>query len=256
MPEPHDPHVDLAGFLLGTLGRSERDQVERHLEDCEVCLREAGQLASPAELLRLAAPPFEAPPDIAEKAVTAVRREASARPARVASPRRRLTAFGTRRLIPVAAAAAVAVVVVAVVMSRDGDDDREGSLAGPVEIDTVLRSPTGGPAQATVVVVKTGIGRVVDFDSAELPILPTGEYYELWFIGRGDTPKHPNRVSAGTFHPDENGRSDVTFAAAVDPAEYPIVSITREPGDGNPASSGMEVLRSVREGKPRPGPLE
>lgn len=101
-----------------------------------------------------------------------------------------------------------------------------------------------GDRAANVEVRKTGIGRAIRFESDELPILPKGEYYELWFVGPGDTPATPNRISAGTFHPDEDGRSHVTFAAAVDPAKYPVLSVTAEPGDGNPEPSGPEVLRS------------
>ncbi len=91
---------------------------------------------------------------------------------------------------------------------------------------------------------KTGIGRVIRFESDDLPILPKGEYYELWFVGPGDTRSEPNRISAGTFHPDAQGRSHVRFAAAVDPALYPVLSVTAEPGDGNPERTGPEVLRS------------
>lgn len=40
------------------------------------------------------------------------------------------------------------------------------------------------------------------------------------------------------------GRSQVTFAAAVDPAKYPILSVTAEPGDGDPSPSGPDILRS------------
>ncbi len=110
----------------------------------------------------------------------------------------------------------------------------------------MLAAPRGGPAQADVEVRKTGIGRVIRFESDDLPILPKGEYYELWFVGPGDTRSRPNRISAGTFHPDEQGRSEVRFAAAVDPAEYPVLSVTAEPGDGNPERTGPEVLRSDR----------
>jgi Anti-sigma-K factor rskA, C-terminal len=115
---------------------------------------------------------------------------------------------------------------------------------GALELEALLTSPTGGAAQATIEVRKTGIGRVIAIRSDELPILPKGEYYELWFVGPGDAPGRPNRISAGTFHPDQAGRTDVRLAAAVDPALYPVVSITAEPGDGDPAPSRREVLRS------------
>ena len=93
--------------------------------------------------------------------------------------------------------------------------------------------------------VKTGIDRVIEFRTDELPILPKGEFYELWFVGSGDTLEQPNRISAGTFHPGAEGCSHVTFAAAVDPAVYPVLSVTAEPGDGDPRRTGPEVLRSA-----------
>jgi anti-sigma-K factor RskA len=121
---------------------------------------------------------------------------------------------------------------------------RAGGPAGELELRAALSSPSG--ERATVEVRKTGIGRVVRFRTQDLPILPRGAYYELWFLGRGDAPDRPNRISAGTFHPDENGRSHVTFAAAVDPALFPLLVVTAEPGDGDPRAAGPEVLRSGR----------
>ncbi len=79
--------------------------------------------------------------------------------------------------------------------------------------------------------------------SDELPVLPKGELYEVWFLGPGDSASSPNRISAGTFHPDEDGRTRVQLAAAVDPARYPVLSVTKEAGDGDPRP-GVEVLRS------------
>jgi len=91
---------------------------------------------------------------------------------------------------------------------------------------------------------ETGIGRIVSFDSRDLPILPKGDYYALWFVGPGDSSRSPNRISAGTFHPDPNGRSEVTFAAAADPKKYPVLAVTTEAGDGDPSPTFPDVLRS------------
>ena len=87
---------------------------------------------------------------------------------------------------------------------------------------------------------------MIDFRTDELPILPKGEYYELWFVGPGDRPGRVNRISAGTFHPDAQGRSNVRFVAAVDPAKYPGLAVTAEPGDGDPAPSRPDVMRSTQ----------
>jgi hypothetical protein len=47
-----------------------------------------------------------------------------------------------------------------------------------------------------------------------------------------------------------NGRTDVHLAAAVDPALYPVLSITAEPGDGDPRPSRREALRSSNPASP------
>ena len=126
------------------------------------------------------------------------------------------------------AAAVVALLAGAVVVravTGDGGETVEfaGSMVGP-----------DGERVADLRVVATGIGRVVELDTDALPILPTGELYEVWFVGPGDSPATPNRISAGTFHPDRSGRTDVRLTAAVDPTLFPVVEITAEPGDGDP----------------------
>ncbi len=153
------------------------------------------------------------------------------------------------RLGPILAAAAAVIVAFLVgttVAERREDPDRAG---GKVEFEVALRSPAGDAA-ADVVGIKTGIGRIVRLRSESLPILPTGEYYEIWFVGPGDTAAQPNRISAGTFHPDEQGRSEVELTAAVDPAKYNELSVTAEPGDGNPSPNGPEVLRTRLQVRP------
>lgn len=145
----------------------------------------------------------------------------------------------------VGVAAAVGAFVLGGTLLRGSDEPaREDLLAGAtVEFETSLRAPEGD-ATAEVTGVLTGIGRIVQLRTDELAILPKGEFYEVWFIGPGDTPRSPNRISAGTFHPDEQGRSRVDLTAAVNPELYPELSVTAEPGDGDPLPTGPEVLRA------------
>ena len=232
MTESTTPHHELGAYLLDALTPDERADFERHLETCEVCGREIAALGDAARLLADAAPPYAMPESLKAQTLAAVDREAASPTVRALVPGRRWP-----RVAAVAAAAAVAALafVAGTQLSRS---------EGTVELQAVLSAPRGVPARATAEVRKTGIGRVVRFDTDELPILPKGDYYELWFVGPGDTRSTPNRISAGTFHPDEQGRSHVRFAAAVDPALYPVLSVTAEPGDGNPERTGPEVLRS------------
>lgn len=177
-------------------------------------------------------------PDRVAALRAAVTQEAESARRRRPEPRRRRRP----RSAPLVAAAAVTVafLVGTTVTERS---ESPGAGGGSVEFEAALRSP-GGEASAEVVGIKTGIGRIVRLRSESLPILPKGEYYEVWFVGPGDTPAQPNRISAGTFHPDDHGRTEAELTAAVDPAKYPELSVTAEPADGNPEPNGPEVLRS------------
>lgn len=206
-------------------------------------------------LLARVAPPAPPPPfELETRTLAAIRTDARARevsgngPAPegrrvfVPAPRRRRPTFGRPAFAGGLAVALAAGVLLGTLLGGD-----EG-LPGTKEVEATLRAPGGASARATV--QKTGIGRVIDFRTADLPILPEGEYYELWFLGPDDRPGRPQRISAGTFHPDEQGRSNVRFTAAVDPAKYPGLAVTAEPGDGNPAPQGPDVLRF--HGAPQP----
>lgn len=226
-------HVDLGGHVLGLLSAEDQRSFEAHLEGCDACRTELTELEAVARLLGNAAPATAPPPDLQGKVLVAVERAAAGSAKRATRGRRRpRLALGAG---VGAFAAAAAILVLALQL---------GGSAGELELRAVLDSPNG--AEATVEVRKTGIGRVIELQTDELPILPKGDYYELWFVGPGDMPARLNRISAGTFHPDEDGRSDVTFAAAVDPRLYPVLSVTAEPGDGDPRPTGPEVLSSRR----------
>jgi hypothetical protein len=175
-------------------------------------------------------------------------------PDRVAALRARAQAAGTmstpsprssERWLLAAAAAAIALLAGVVVGAAVVDRTSGPTSAGVVEYDGTLAGPGGEASEARLTMVRTGIGRVIELDTDDLPILPTGEYYEVWFVAPDENDGAANRISAGTFHPDPDGRSSVRFAAAVDPAKFPTVEITAEPGDGNPAATGPVVLRTT-----------
>lgn len=188
-------------------------------------------LAGLAELLDAPAPPLD------EVRLQAIRREAASRAGGARRPRRR------QQLLTIAAGLIVAFGVGAVVGAVVTGESDGPTADGVVEFDGVMVAESGDEVGLSI--VKTGIGRVVEIDSTDLAILPTGEHYELWFVAAADGPVDLDRISAGTFHPDADGRSAVRFAAAVDPALYPIVQITAEPGDGDPAPSGDVVIEVI-----------
>jgi anti-sigma-K factor RskA len=235
LSEERDLHDDLGVFLLGSLSPAERERFESHLRGCDDCCDELSELSATGALLRLALPPDEPPERLRARSLAAGGQPAAngraARP-----PRRRFRLRFALGLPAATATVAVALVAIALVL--------RGGPPGTLELDVTLTSPAGG-AVGQAEVRRTGIGRVIGFRSDSLPLLPRGELYELWFVGPGDLPGRPDRISAGTFHPDGNGRTDVTLAAAADPAQYPVLVVTAEPGDGDPQPSGVDVLRSA-----------
>jgi anti-sigma-K factor RskA len=233
LPERTDIHVDVGGYLLGRLGAAERARTEEHLSSCDLCRSAAAELDATAGLLSRAAPAHPPPPGLEERVLRAVREAGHEGDAASPFPRR---SSWLRPALVVGLAAALAAAVFA--GSQIGRDE----LPGKLELEAALSGPQGQTASAEV--RETGIGRVIEFRTDELPILPKGEYYELWFVGPRDRPDAPDRISGGTFHPDEQGRSNVRFTAAVDPARYPRLAVTAEPGDGNPAPTTPDVLRS------------
>jgi anti-sigma-K factor RskA len=221
-------HIDVAAYAAGLLDRREADEFEAHLADCETCRREHRELESLGAVLALMPEALpEPPPGLEALTLLAVER-AAVQPA----PRPRRRTRLTWRPAVAFSLACVAAVALGVATMRDREP--------PLEVVATLRGDAGA---ASIEVVKTGIGRVVRFDTSDLPILPKGEYYELWWVGPGDRRGRPKRISAGTFHPDDRGVSEVTFAAAVDPAKYPRLAVTAEPGDGDPSPSGPDLLR-------------
>lgn len=184
------------------------------------------------------------PPDRIAALRAAAATRASATPMH-ASPR---PARRSRRFLAMATAAAAIAGAVGFVVGgladHDGASRQENLLAGGVEEFEVTLTDPGGDGVATATGIRTGIGRIVQFRTDDLPILPTGGRYEVWFVAPDDTPSDPDRISAGTFHPDDQGVADVNLTAAVDPAKYPVLSVTAEPSDGDPAPTGPEVLRA------------
>ena len=127
---------------------------------------------------------------------------------------------------------AAAAIVIALVVTR-----------GPATTDVVLAGTRLAPgASATVKLHATPSGLAVELDVSGLPPSPRGYYYQAWMKGpRG-------LVTIGTFHL-RGGPGTVELWSAVSLTDYPAITVTREPEDGNPASSGQVVLTNRHPGR-------
>ena len=127
----------------------------------------------------------------------------------------------------VAALLAAAAVVISIVVTR-----------GPVTTDVALAGTRLAPAASAVAKLHaTPSGLAIELDVAGLPPSPPGFYYQAWMKGPHGL------VTIGTFHM-RGGPGTVELWSAVTLAGYPTITVTREPEDGNPASSGQIVLTS------------
>jgi len=163
------------------------------------------------ELLRELARVLDRPGPVDPARVAAFAATVSALPP--ATPLRR------PRRVPVALAAAAALVLAVALGAWVGM--ARGQSVGEAEFRATLAT---GQVQAQISGRLVPFGRVVELRSDDLPVLPKGQFYEVWFVTDGDA--QPRRVSAGTFHPDDEGHTDVSLFAAIDPRRYPRVEVT------------------------------
>ncbi|HEX6621789.1 MAG TPA: anti-sigma factor, partial [Solirubrobacteraceae bacterium] len=72
-----------------------------------------------------------------------------------------------------------------------------------------------------------------------LPRVGGGGFYEVWMLR---DPAH--LVAVGSFRVGSDGRARVDLPVTASPRRFPVLDISREPADGDPAHSGHSVLRS------------
>lgn len=142
-----------------------------------------------------------------------------------APPRRRL-------VLRPALAAACALVLVAVGVGIGALlGGRDGEPSGtPIKL-APLDAPRSASGQITV-------ADGVSLDVSGLPRTRDGDFYELWLLGADK-----QLVSLGSFAVGADGKARLNVPLPVDPAQFAYFDISREPGDGNPAHSGLSVLR-------------
>lgn len=165
----------------------------------------------------------EAPPEVGDALIAAI--SGQARPAD--SSRR----HARRRWLWAAAVAAAAVLALVVGLGGVFSGD-PGEIVVAIQ-GTELEATAAG--QATL--RPTGDGWWIGLQVSDLTPAPEGTYYEGWvWSDEGEG------VSIGTFHFRGEGDSVVLWSG-VDPAGYPMIWVTLETEDGDPAASDRIVLR-------------
>ena len=188
--------ASLAGWVVAQLSPDEEAALLAHLETCGACRAEADSLFDVAAVLLGTdtgdVTTAERPPaDLGDRIARRVARERRARRA---------------GRVTLAMSAAAAAVVVAVVMTRDPSSEPERG-------EPVVFAREVGGADASAVVAPEGEGSVVHLVAQGLDPDVT---YSLWLTPPGGG--YLDRVAAGTFRPDDDGRVDAELRSAL-PAE-------------------------------------
>jgi anti-sigma-K factor RskA len=238
MSEPASPHVEVAPYLLGKLEAEEAERFEAHLDGCADCRRQLDELGGLPALLAQAAPATPVPDGLRARTLTAVReRAAEAEGAAVVeAPARVRPAWWRRRwlLAAVAAALVVALAIPGGLLLFGGDGGEVTRLT--------LVAAEGGKGRGQVTITSTPAGRSFDVRIEGLAPPAAGSLYELWAVSRQDTLERPQRVSLGTFTVGADGRTHLKAFTAAPADRFPVVGVTLEPVDGNPARTGPRVL--------------
>ena len=198
-------------------------QARRELEE----LRRLASYAHDGDVT-LEAPPDEIWDRIAAEAFGDDASAPSPTPSPAAVPMRRLDRTPRPWLLGVAAAMIV-VVGAFVVATRPSTD---GTVVATVELEQLADA---APADGYLVDDDDGFRLRLDATDPEAP----SRFAEVWLINEDLT----EVVSLGPVRED----GSYVVPAGLDPQDFPVVDVSLEPFDGDPAHSGDSVLRGVLE---------
>ncbi len=241
-PDPADlpESIDdlFAAFEAGELDADPVDDDERR------------RMASAARLVHRAQPGADPPPHLRAKVLERIRAEAAGGPAATAPvadlalARERRTRSRRLAVAAVAAAAVAAAVVVAIVLGSG-----KGATRSPLLYDAELAAVISGPsprAEGGAEITRLGVdGYLVTLEAEGLAPNRGNSAYVLWYVGKRDSRRHPNRVSIGSFRT-TTGKVKLQWPAAFDGRRFSRVAITLEPpDDGDPGVNGPVVARGT-----------
>jgi hypothetical protein len=253
-------HCSPDQLALAALREPLPDGDAAHLADCPQCRDDVGALRRAVDVLSvpaLATPaPAVAPPprvweaiaastgvavaprSTAEAPVPAAAPGAVEAPSPAPTPLAARSRFGLRRpSLRWPAVAAAVLVGVAVGGGAVAITQRQGG-AGTVVAQTALDPLSGAPASGRATVREEGSTRVLQID-LRAPV-PRDGYYEVWLMETGAQ----LMVPVGVLH---TGDTTLPLPDGLDLTAYPLVDVSVEPLDGNPAHSGDSVARGQLE---------
>lgn len=144
--------------------------------------------------------------------------------------------FGSPLLLRPAMAAAAAMALLAIggaggaLLARGGGASSAGR---EVALAAVGDGPRGAHGDARL------RSSTMQLTVTGLPRVGAGGFYEVWMMRDA-----AHLVALGSFRVGADGRARVDLPVTASPQRFPVLDISREPADGDPAHSGHSVLRS------------
>ena len=239
----YDP-TTLALLALGESGVTDDDGV--HLTGCPDCRREVAGLADVVATARTTTQddlPQAAPDvvwqrilsDIAPGAVS----HTAAKTVPAKEPRADVTPIRSRRRNPALLAAAAAIVGILIGAGATYAATRTSSPP-PVAGTQIALQPLDAPAAHGTAALDQSAGgqRTLTITVNGLPTVP-GTFYEVWLMNA--TPQR--LLSLGVLDASHGGVFQIP--AGLDLSSYPVVDISLQPFNGNPAHSGNSAVRGT-----------
>jgi Anti-sigma-K factor rskA/Putative zinc-finger len=199
-----DPHSerrdDLAAYAIGALGPAEREELKRHLADCERCRAYLRWLQPAVDVLPASVEQLAPPPALGERVMGAVREDLARQQAGEPAARRR--AWRGLVLRPATALAAAGVLIAGGILGYALHDSGGG---GPEPSLSATLAPAAGEARVA---------------AENLPQPAAGDVYKLW-VQHGQV-MQPSK----TFVPDPDGSFQTVLHGPLAGAD--AVAVTEE----------------------------
>jgi anti-sigma-K factor RskA len=232
MSQPRD---QISSYLLGEQSAAQAAEFERQLA-ADPELRTEVERLRPV-VARLEGLPAEVWEPVEPPPLTLPGDAAGAEPAGNPKPRRRLPRVPALSLRPLPATAlAVALLALGVVAGLAiGDGD---SGAPPTTADLSLSRIDDGPRGASGEVLVAGDGAQATLDVAGLDPSAPNRFYELWLLDDDG-----RMIALGSFQVGDDGQAQVELPIPVEPSRYRYFDVSLQEDNGDPAHSGVSVLR-------------
>jgi anti-sigma-K factor RskA len=258
-------------YVLGTLGAEERAAFEAHVRECAMCAADVRAFRAVADGLPYTLPQIDPPASLRDRVLAVAREGDTAAPSasRAPSDAARRAPLRWRSAPAWLSAAALLVICVGAgvyalslrqrlgrveeqlhdaiarltrseqqlavaTRAAAGIQTRLAVLTAPDLKQVTLAGQPPAPGAAGRAFWSRSRGLV--FAASDLPVLPAGRTYQLWYLTAGAP------VSAGVFKPDETGRAAVTGESPSATLSPTGLAVSIEPEGGVPAPTGAIYL--------------